>query len=118
MKRRTKRKTKQQAPRERSLYWERLWRHRNRGGKSSCAMRRQWLTGILLQRGPWTVAQLAEWLGVSKATSQRDLYVLADLFDIHETIDPRHNQRTCYRLLAAFKPTIGAFPMRELKRIR
>lgn len=110
MKKPSRKRTSQRA---KSLYWERLWRSGR--DKTSRALRRQWLTGILLQRGPWTVAQLAEWLGVSKATSQRDLYVLADLFDIHETIDPRHNQRTCYRMLAAFKPTIGAFPTRELR---
>ena len=107
---------KRTSKRAKSLYWEQLWRSRNRGGKSSCAMRRQWLTGILLQRGPWTVAQLAEWLGVSKATSQRDLFILADLFDMREDVDPVHSQRVCYRMIGTFKPTIGAFPMRELKR--
>ncbi len=96
----------------RSLYWERLWRTGR--SKASRALRRQWLTGILLQRGPWTVAQLAETLGVSKATSQRDLALLGDLFDIRMTVDPHHLQRSYYRMIVAFKPTIGAFPMRSL----
>jgi hypothetical protein len=98
----------------RSLYWKRLWcTGRDKGSR---ALRRQWLTGILLQRGLWTVAQIAETLCVSKATCQRDLYLLADLFHVREVIDPRHSQRTCYQMIGTFKPTIGAFPMRKLKR--
>jgi len=102
--------------RPRKDHWKRLWRTgRDKAGR---ALRRQWLTGILLQRGYWTVAQLAETLGVSKATAQRDLNMLADLFRVREVIDPRHSQRSCYRMIGAFKPTIGAFPMRDLKRAK
>ena len=106
--------SKRTSQRAKSLYWERLWRSGR--DKGSRALRRQWLTGILLQRGLWTVAQIAKTLGVSKATCQRDLYLLADLFNVREVIDPRHSQRTHYQMIGTFKPTIGAFPMRELKR--
>ena len=82
----------------------------------SRALRRQWLTGALLQRKLWTIAQLADVLGVSKATCQRDLYLLADLFHVREVIGRRHSQRTHYQMIGTFKPTIGAFPMRTLKR--
>ena len=75
----------------------------------SRALRRQWLTGALLQRKLWTVAQLADVLGVSKMTCQRDLDLLAELFVVRTVKDPRHRQRSCYRMDVAFKPTVGAF---------
>ena len=110
----TKRRRKEQE--NRSIYWRRLWRTgRDKGTR---ALRRQWLTGILLQRGLWTVAQLAVTLGVSKATSQRDLNLLADLFHVREVIGRRHSQRAWYQMIGTFKPTIGAFPMRDLKRAK
>jgi hypothetical protein len=90
--------------------WKRLWCVRK--GKGPRALRRQWLTGILLQRGSWTVAQIAETLGVSKATCQRDLDLLADLFDVQVTGDLNHRQRAHYRMIGTFKPTISAFPLR------
>ena len=85
----------------------------------SRALRRQWLTGALLQRKLWTVAQLADVLGVSKATCQRDLDLLAELFVVRTVKDPRHRQRSCYRMDVAFKPTIGAFkPLFKLRRAK
>lgn len=74
----------------------------------SRALRRQWLTGALLQRGFWTVAQLADVLGVSKATCQRDLDLLVELFVVRTVSDPHHRQRSCYHMPVAFKPTLGA----------
>lgn len=97
------------------VHWKRLWRVG--AGKGPRALRRQWLTGILLQRGAWTVAQIAETLGVSKATCQRDLDLLADLFDVRVTGDPGHLQRAYYRMVGTFKPTIGAFPFRQLPKV-
>ena len=96
-----------------TLYWKRLWRTGK--GDASKALRRQWLTGILLQRGLWTVAQLADTLGVSKATCQRDLDLLGDLFYVRMEHDPRHSQRARYRMIGSFKPTLGAFPLRKLR---
>jgi predicted DNA-binding transcriptional regulator YafY len=61
------------------------------------------------------VAQLAETLGVSKATCQRDLDLLGDLFHVRMEDDPHHSQRARYRMIGTFKPTIGAFPMRSLR---
>ena len=98
-----------------TLYWKRLWR--SGSGSASKALRRQWLTGILLQRGFWTVAQLADTLGVSKATCQRDLGLLGDLFHVRMEQDPLHSQRARYRMIGTFKPTFGAFPMRSLRKL-
>jgi len=86
----------------------------------SRALRRQWLTGALLQRDFWTVAQLADALGVSKATCQRDLDLLAELFDVRTAEDPHHRQRTRYRMVGAFRPTLAwlMFPPPLIKRRR
>lgn len=74
----------------------------------SRALRRQWLTGTLLQRrGFWTVAQIADALGVSKATCQRDLDLLAELFEVRVAKDPHHRQRSRYRMIGSFKPTLA-----------
>jgi predicted DNA-binding transcriptional regulator YafY len=60
--------------------------------------------GILLRH--WsTVAQLAIALGVSKATAQRDLDLLSDLFVVSTRVDRRkHNQRRYYRMPGRFVP--------------
>lgn len=70
----------------------------------SRALRRQWQTGLLLQRKLWTVAQLATALGVSKATCQRDLDLLAELFVVQVTRDPSHSQRSRYHMRGMFRP--------------
>ncbi|HSX22571.1 MAG TPA: DeoR family transcriptional regulator [Gaiellaceae bacterium] len=85
-------------------------RKKRRGERErlSRALRRQWLTGTLLQRrGSWTVAQLADALGVSKATCQRDLDLLAELFHVRTSKDPDHRQRTRYRMVGSFRPTLA-----------
>lgn len=70
----------------------------------SLALRRQWRMGILLRR--WrTIAQLAETLDVSKATAQRDLDLLSDLFVVSTRVDRRkHRQRRYYRMPGCFVP--------------
>lgn len=69
----------------------------------SRALRRQWRAGILLQRRSWSIVTLARALGVSKATCQRDVNLLADLFAVQVTSDPFHRQRSYYRMIGAFK---------------
>jgi predicted DNA-binding transcriptional regulator YafY len=59
---------------------------------------------MLLQRKLWSVVDLARALGVSKATCQRDLDLLADLFAVQVTSDPFQRQRSYYRMVGAFKP--------------
>jgi hypothetical protein len=68
---------------------------RRRRGKPrtalSVSLRRQWRMGILLRH--WsTAAQLAEALGVSKATAQRDLDLLSDLFVVSARVSERNDQ--------------------------
>lgn len=82
----------------------------------SRALRRQWMTGILLQRGSWTVAQLADTLCVSKATCQRDLDLLAGLFIVNIEKDPHHQQRSRYYMPVAFKPNLAFIPPRLKKK--
>lgn len=84
--------------------------------KTSRTLRRQWLTGILLQRGQWTVVQVADTLGVSKATCQRDLDLLADLFVVDAVKDPRHSQRSYYHMPVAFKPSLKSAKALKLPR--
>ena len=69
----------------------------------SRALRRQWRAGILLQRRSWSITALARTLGVSKATCQRDVDLLADLFAVQVASDPFHRQRSYYRMVGAFK---------------
>lgn len=73
--------------------------------RKHAALYRQWELGLLVQQRFWEVAELATVLRVSKATVQRDLEILADLFAFYPVqVDPQHRQRLRYRMRKGFQP--------------
>lgn len=64
------------------------------------------------------MAQLADTLDVSKATCQRDLDLLAELFIVRTAKDPHHRQRSCYRMVGTFKPNLTFEPLLKRRRVK
>lgn len=59
---------------------------------------RRWTMLQLLHDDWWTVLELAEELGVSKATIQRDLAELREIVDVREEDSPDHAQMRLYHI--------------------
>ncbi len=52
----------------------------------------------LLHEDWWSVLELAEELGVSKATVQRDIGELREVVEVRESESPDHSQMRLYRI--------------------
>ena len=57
---------------------------------------RQWRILLSLVEQPRSAASLARQFGVSKATAQRDIDTLAEVFAVRELPSPKHMQRRLY----------------------
>jgi len=64
---------------------------------ASITVRRQWRILIALAKNPRTIGSLARQHGVSKATAQRDVSVLASVFQVRSLPSAGHKQRRMYQ---------------------
>lgn len=68
------------------------------------AVARQWRVLVSLCAKPQTVYNLAADFDVSKATAQRDIDTLAEVFVVERWQDPEHKQRRMYSARMEARP--------------